>query len=46
MQEIRCPHCGQIFQVDEAGYAAIVKQVRDSEFIAEGNDLRWVMLIE
>ncbi len=35
MQEIRCPHCGQIFQVDEAGYAAIVKQVRDSEFIKE-----------
>ena len=35
MQEIRCPHCGQVFQVDEAGYAAIVKQVRDSEFIKE-----------
>ncbi len=32
MQEIKCPKCGEIFQVDESGYAAIVKQVRDSEF--------------
>ena len=35
MQEIRCPHCGEVFQVDEAGYAAIVKQVRDREFARE-----------
>ena len=35
MQEIRCPHCGEVFQVDEAGYAAIVKQVRDKEFARE-----------
>ena len=35
MQEIRCPHCGEVFQVDEAGYAAIVKQVRDKEFEKE-----------
>ena len=35
MQEIRCPHCGEVFQVDEAGYAAIVKQVRDREFTRE-----------
>ena len=35
MQEIKCPNCGKIFQVDEAGYAAIVKQVRDSEFARE-----------
>ena len=35
MQEIRCPHCGKMFQVDEAGYAAIVKQVRDKEFRRE-----------
>lgn len=27
MQEIKCPKCGEVFQVDEAGYAAIVKQV-------------------
>lgn len=32
MQEIKCPRCGEVFQVDEAGYAAIVKQVRDREF--------------
>ena len=35
MQEIKCPHCGEVFQVDEAGYAAIVKQVRDKEFERE-----------
>ena len=35
MQEIKCPHCGKVFQVDEAGYAAIVQQVRDSEFNRE-----------
>ena len=32
MQEIKCPKCGEVFQVDESGYAAIVKQVRDKEF--------------
>lgn len=32
MQEIKCPKCGEVFQVDEAGYAAIVQQVRDKEF--------------
>lgn len=32
MREIKCPHCGKAFTVDEAGYADIVKQVRDREF--------------
>ena len=32
MHEITCPHCGKAFKVDEAGYADIVKQVRDGEF--------------
>jgi hypothetical protein len=32
MHEIICPHCGKAFKVDEAGYADILKQVRDSEF--------------
>lgn len=32
MNEIKCPNCGEIFQVDETDYAAIVKQVRDEEF--------------
>lgn len=35
MQEIKCPKCGEVFQVDESGYAAIVKQVRDKEFEKE-----------
>ncbi|WP_370979566.1 DUF2130 domain-containing protein [Agaribacterium sp. ZY112] len=32
MHEINCPHCKKAFKVDEAGYADILKQVRDSEF--------------
>lgn len=32
MHEIKCPHCGRGFTIDEAGYADIVKQVRDDEF--------------
>ena len=35
MNELRCPKCGEKFQIDEAGYAAIVKQVRDKEFSKE-----------
>lgn len=35
MKEIKCPNCGEVFQVDESGYAAIVQQVRDSEFEKE-----------
>ena len=35
MQEIKCPKCGEVFQVDESGYAAIVKQIRDREFQKE-----------
>lgn len=32
MNEISCPECGKAFKIDEAGYANIIKQVRDSEF--------------
>ena len=32
MHEIKCPHCGKAFTIDEAGYADILKQVRDSDF--------------
>ena len=32
MHEIICPHCKKAFKVDEAGYADILKQVRDSDF--------------
>ena len=35
MNEIKCPHCGTVFQVDESGFADIVKQVRDAEFNRE-----------
>jgi hypothetical protein len=32
MKDIICPHCHKAFKVDEAGYADILKQVRNSEF--------------
>lgn len=32
MHEIICPHCGKAFKIDEAGYAEILKQVRDADF--------------
>ena len=35
MAEIKCPHCGEVFQVDETEYAQIVRQVRDAEFQRE-----------
>lgn len=38
MNEIKCPHCGKAFKIDEAGFAAILKQVRDNEFEREIHD--------
>lgn len=38
MDQIICPHCGKAFTIDEAGYADIVKQIRDREFQAELHD--------
>ena len=35
MNEIKCPQCGTVFQVDETGYAKIVSQIRDREFARE-----------
>lgn len=35
MNEIKCPHCGEMFTIDESGYDAIVKQIRDDEFNKE-----------
>jgi hypothetical protein len=32
MNEIICPHCNKAFKIDEAGYANILKQVRNGEF--------------
>ena len=38
MNEIRCPHCNNAFKIDQAGYADIVKQVRDREFTNQLNE--------
>ena len=38
MHEIKCPHCGKTFKIDEAGFAVILRQVRDSEFKKELNE--------
>lgn len=35
MNEIKCPKCGTMFQIDEKDYDSIVKQIRDAEFNAE-----------
>ncbi len=35
MPEIRCPKCGEVFQVDQIGYDRIAQQVRDKEFTKE-----------
>lgn len=40
MGEIKCPKCGEVFVVDDSGYAAIVKQVRDAEFEREQQSWR------
>ena len=38
MHEIICPHCKKAFKVDEAGYADILKQVRDHDFEQQLHD--------
>ncbi len=35
MSELKCPHCGKTFQVDESDYAAILNQVKNAEFEKE-----------
>lgn len=35
MQDIKCPHCHKTFKVDKAGFADILKQVRDHQFEKE-----------
>lgn len=35
MPEIKCPKCGEVFQVDKSGYAEILAQVRTAEFDRE-----------
>ena len=38
MNDINCPNCNTAFKIDETGYAAIQKQVRDSQFEKELNN--------
>ena len=38
MNEIICPHCKKAFKIDEAGFADILKQVRNHEFEKELHD--------
>ena len=35
--ELKCPNCGTVFQIDEQDYESIVKQIRDKEFEREIN---------
>ena len=35
MSVIKCPHCGEVFTIDETNYNSIVKQIRDHEFQEE-----------
>lgn len=35
MNEIKCPNCGKVFQIDETSYESILKQIRDEEFYKE-----------
>jgi len=35
MEEIKCPHCRKMFQINETDYESIVKQIRDKEFQKE-----------
>ena len=35
MKELKCPHCGNVFTVDESDYAALLGQVKNAEFESE-----------
>ena len=35
MNEIKCPNCGTVFQINETNYSKIVKQIKDKEFEKE-----------
>ena len=35
MNEIKCPHCGKVFSVDESEYALLLSQVKNVEFHKE-----------
>ena len=40
MNEIKCPKCGEVFKVDDMGYAMLLKQVKDTEFSKELDELK------
>ena len=42
MQDIICPECKKAFKVDETGYAEIIKQVRDSDFKQQLQEMRQI----
>ncbi|MDI9540328.1 MAG: DUF2130 domain-containing protein [Bacillota bacterium] len=44
MKEIKCPNCGEMFQIDESNYQSIVNQIRDQQF-TEDLKLRETQLI-
>ena len=35
MNEIKCPNCGTIFQINETDYDKIVKQIKNQEYDKE-----------
>lgn len=35
MSELKCPNCGEVFQIDESNYSYILQQVRNEEFEKE-----------
>lgn len=37
-EEIKCPHCGKVFKIDEQNYESILKQVKDKKFEEELNE--------
>ncbi len=40
MQEIKCPHCGEVFQIDDTNYESLAKQIRDKEFNKDLDTIR------
>ena len=35
MNKIKCPNCGEVFEIDESKYSEIVAQVRNEQFEKE-----------
>ena len=39
LNQIKCPHCGEVFTIDESDYESIVRQIRDHEFEEDVRDM-------